>query len=164
MTRPRAADDFRDDPRPNSKNCAGSGPRHLRHRMHGRLGLITLRAPDRTTPSSGVSWRKFVRKSSVETPGAAVGKRRSAACEGSTPHVLPPLNRVENAIASGRDVEPDIDQNLRAVFRIFEHGRLEAMLVEPNAHRGHSFGKIDRVHPYRNDTHCTPLFAPHRGQ
>jgi hypothetical protein len=115
--------------------------------MHGRLGLITLRAPDRTTPSSGVSWRKFVRKSSVETPGAAVGKRRSAACEGSTPHVLPPLNRVENAIASGRDVEPDIDQNLRAVFRIFEHGRLEAMLVEPNAHRGHSFGKIDRVHP-----------------
>jgi hypothetical protein len=33
------------------------------------------------------------------------------------------------------------------------------MLVEPNAHRGDPFGKIDRAHSYRDGAHCqVPFF------
>ena len=34
------------------------------------------------------------------------------------------------------------------------------MLVEPNAHRGDPFGKIDRAYSYRDGAHCQSPLVP----
>jgi hypothetical protein len=54
------------------------------------------------------------------------------------------------------DLEADINQNVVAVFRVLEPGGLEPILVEPNAHRGDPFGKIDRAHSTADNLTTAP--------